>query len=52
MAQNEQHFFANDGDDWKTKPSPVDPDEKRKADKKVADAARKGEGPAADNEVR
>ena len=47
-----QHFFANDGDDWTTPPSPVDPDEARKADQKVDKAAAKGMGPSATNEVK
>lgn len=50
--QEETHLFANDGSDWTTPPSPVDPEEKAKADKAVADAARKGEGPGATNEPR
>lgn len=49
---DDKHVFANDGSDWKTEPSPVDPEEKRKADKEVADAAREGDGPGATNEPR
>jgi len=53
MAQkNNDNAFANNGDDWKTPPSPVDLADKIKADKKVADKARKGPGPSATNEVR
>lgn len=48
----QEHLFANDGSDWTSEPSPVDPEEKLEADKKVADAARKGDGPSATNEVR
>lgn len=46
------HLFANDGSDWTSKPSPVDPDEKRKADEAVDRKARKGDGPGATNEPR
>lgn len=53
MAKSkEKHVFANDGSDWTTPPSPVDPEEKREADQKVADEARKGDGPGATNEPR
>lgn len=52
MADNdEKHTFANDGTDWTTPPSPVDPEEKLAADKAVADEAREGDGPSATNEV-
>jgi hypothetical protein len=51
MAES-KHIVANDGTDWTTPPSPVDPEEKREADKKAADAARKGDGPSATNEPR
>lgn len=47
-----QHFFANDGSDWKSEPSPVDSVKARKADKALDDAARGGKGPSAGNEVR
>lgn len=48
-----QHLVANDGSDWTTPPSPVDPEEKRKADKEFADAAKEGgDGPGATNEPR
>jgi hypothetical protein len=58
MAENEErtdeqeHLFANDGTDWTTPPSPVDPEEKAAADKAVADKAREGDGPGATNEPR
>lgn len=45
-------LVANDGSNETTPPSPVDPDEKREADKAVDAKARKGEGPGATNEVR
>ena len=48
----ETHFFANDGTDWKTQPSPVDLEEKIKADKALDEKARQGDGPAASNEPR
>ncbi len=49
-AKNEQHHFANDGSDWTTPPSPVDPEEKVKADEKVrAHAEKTGDGPSAKN---
>ena len=35
----ETHFFANDGTDWKTQPSPVDLEEKIKADKALDEKA-------------
>lgn len=50
--KDEKHLFANDGSDWKTEPSPVDPEEKRKADKELDEYARKGDGPSATNEPR
>lgn len=46
------HLFANDGSDWTSEPSPVDPDEKREADKELDRLAREGDGPGATNEVR
>lgn len=50
---NEQeHLFANDGTNWTTPPSPVDPEEKAAADKEAADKAREGDGPGATNEPR
>ena len=54
MADNDEkvHLFANDGTDWTSSPSPVDPDEKRAADKAFDEEARKGDGPAATNEPR
>lgn len=52
MADNEKHYFANDGSNWTTPPSPVDPAEAREADKALDDAAREGDGPSATNEVR
>lgn len=51
MAKSKQ-IVANDGTDWTTPPSPVDPEEKREADKKVAEQAAKGAGPSANNEPR
>lgn len=47
-----EHYFANDGTDWKTPPSPVSSKEAREADQKLDDAASKGDGPSATNEVR
>lgn len=52
MADDKQHFFANDGDDWTTPPSPVKNADARKADAKVDKAADKGDGPAAANELK
>lgn len=49
---DEQHYFANDGSDWKTPPSPVSSKEAREADAKLDEAASKGDGPSATNEVR
>lgn len=51
MAKSKQ-IVANDGTNWTTPPSPVDPAAKREADKKVAERARKGAGPSATNEPR
>lgn len=33
-----EHYFANDGSDWKTPPSPVSSTEARAADQKALDA--------------
>jgi hypothetical protein len=54
MAKDKSNpLVANEGDlKWTTPPSPVDPEEKRKADKAVADKALKGDGPGATNEPR
>lgn len=51
-SEEEIHLLANDGSDWTTPPSPVDPDEKRKADEAFAAKAAKGDGPGATNEPR
>lgn len=48
----EQHYFANDGSNWTTPPSPVSTTEAREADAKLDEAAREGDGPSATNEVR
>lgn len=50
MADTEKHYFANDGSDWTTPPSPVSSAEAREADKALDDEAAKGEGPSATNE--
>lgn len=47
----EQHYFANDGSDWTTPPSPVNASEAREADKALDDAAREADGPSASNET-
>lgn len=47
-----QHFFANDGSDWKSQPSPLDSKKARAEDRKLDNAGRKGEGPSAANEGR
>ena len=47
---NEQHYFANDGTDWTTPPSPVNANEAREADKSTDEQAAQGEGPTATNE--
>lgn len=53
MTDSKTRLVAN-GDDsnWTTPPSPVDPEEARKADAKVDRLAAKGQGPAATNEVK
>lgn len=48
----QEHLFANDGSDWTTPPSPVDPQEKAEQDKAAAEKARQGDGPGATNEAR
>lgn len=50
--QETQHYFANDGSDWKTQPSPVDSNEARAADVKVDEQAVKGDGFTAPNETQ
>jgi hypothetical protein len=53
VADNEEvHLFANDGTDWTSKPSPVNAEEARAADKAVEDKAAEGQGPAATNDIR
>lgn len=52
MTDNEKHYFANDGSNWTTPPSPVNATEARKADEALDDEARDGEGFSATNEVR
>lgn len=47
-----EHYFANDGSDWTTPPSPVSSKEAREADAKLDEAAREGDGPSATNDVR
>lgn len=49
--QDEQHYFANDGSNWTTPPSPVSSTEAREADQKVDDAAKQADGPTATNET-
>lgn len=50
MADQNPRLVANDGtDNWTTPPSPVDPDEKRAADKAVHDFSLTGQGPRATN---
>lgn len=44
------HYFANDGTDWTSEPSPVSTKAARAADKKLDDKAAKGAGPSATNE--
>jgi hypothetical protein len=46
------HYFANDGTDWKSTPSPVSTKSARAAAKRVDDKAGKGDGPSATNEVK
>lgn len=46
-----EHYFANDGSDWTTPPSPVDSKKARAADKRVDAKAAKGDGPSATNET-
>lgn len=48
----ETHYFANDGSNWTTPPSPVDSKEARAADKRVDTKAAKGDGPTATNETQ
>lgn len=45
------HYFANDGSDWKTPPSPVSTKKARAADQKLDEKAAKADGPSATNEV-
>lgn len=52
MADNEKHYFANDGTDWTTPPSPVSSDEAREADLAYDEEAAHGQGPSATNETR
>lgn len=47
-----EHYFANDGSDWRSKQGPVSTKELRSADRKVDEKASKGDGPSATNEVR
>lgn len=47
----EQHYFANDGSDWTTPPSPVNANEAREADKAVDEAAKEADGFSAPNET-
>jgi hypothetical protein len=51
MADNEQHYFANDGSNWTTPPSPVSTKEAREADKALDDQAKEGDGPTATNDT-
>lgn len=52
MTDNEKHFFANDGSDWTSSPSPVDADEAREAELELDEEARGGKGFSATNEAR
>jgi len=49
MADNEKHYFANDGSDWTTPPSPVNSEEAREADKEL-DPGKEGPGFSGANE--
>jgi len=48
-TDGEQHFFANDGTDWRSTASPVSTKEAREQDE-AQDV--QGDGPAAANEVK
>lgn len=45
-------LIANNGTNWTSTPSPVDPDEARTADAELDTAAASGQGPGATNEVK
>lgn len=51
-TDGEEHFFANDGTDWRSQAGPVDTKKVRKADKALDDKAADGDGPSATNELR
>jgi len=48
MADNERHYFANDGTDWTSSPS----DDPRRDAEERDDEAAQGNGPSATNEPR
>lgn len=51
-TDGELHLFANDGSDWRSTAGPVSTKEAREIDSALDEAAAKGDGPAAANEVR
>lgn len=50
-TDGEQHFFANDGTDWRSTASAVSTKEAREQDAAQDEAVEGAQGPAASNEV-
>lgn len=50
-TDGEQHYFANDGSNWRSTASPVSTKEAREQDAAQDEAVEGAQGPAASNEV-
>jgi hypothetical protein len=51
-TDGEQHFFANDGTDWRSTAGPVSTKEAREVDAAQDEAAAEGDGPAGTNDLK